>query len=123
MQRLYSTFPRSLPGAGLLLVRIAIGLPMLFVNRPLCGFLHADIVGHGTEITLAALLIAGLWTPIAAVLVAVLEFWPMLCTQSFNVDHIVIGLVAIGLAMLGPGAWSLDAVFFGRKRIDITGPP
>jgi uncharacterized membrane protein YphA (DoxX/SURF4 family) len=122
MQRLYSTFPNYLPGAGLFLVRIAIGLPMLIGNRPLCGFLHAEIVGHDTGVALATLLIAGLWTPIAAIFMAVLEFWPMLCTQSLDVDHIVIGLVAVGLAMLGPGAWSLDAVIFGRKRIDVNGP-
>jgi hypothetical protein len=117
MQRLYSTFPGSLPGVGLLVVRIAIGLPMLFGNRPLCGFLHAEFVGHGAGIMLAALLIAGLWTPIAAVLQAVLEIWPMLCARSLIVDHIVIALVGIGLALLGPGAWSMDALLFGRKRI------
>jgi uncharacterized membrane protein YphA (DoxX/SURF4 family) len=95
---------------------------MLIGNRALCGFLHAEIVGHGMGIALAAMLIAGLWTPIAALLLAVLEFWPMLCTRSLDVDHIVIGLIAVGLAMLGPGAWSLDAVIFGRKRIDVNGP-
>jgi uncharacterized membrane protein YphA (DoxX/SURF4 family) len=123
MQRLYSTFPNSLPGVGLLLVRIAVGVALLFINRPLCGFLHAELIGHGTEIVLATLLIIGLWIPITAILAALVEIWPMLCTQSVDLEHIVTALVAIALAMLGPGAWSLDAVFFGRKRIDITAPP
>jgi hypothetical protein len=122
MQRLYSTFPGSLPGVGLLLVRMAMGLPMLLGNRPLCGFSHAGVVGHCAGITLAALLTAGLWTPIAAVLLAVLEILPMLCARSLIVDHIVIALVGVGLALLGPGAWSLDALLFGRKRIEIKAP-
>jgi len=33
-------------------------------------------------------------------------------------------LAALGaaLAMVGPGAWSIDARLFGRKRIDIRKP-
>jgi uncharacterized membrane protein YphA (DoxX/SURF4 family) len=34
-------------------------------------------------------------------------------------SHILIAVLAIGLAMLGPGAWSIDALIFGRKRITI----
>jgi putative oxidoreductase len=33
--------------------------------------------------------------------------------------HIFLGVLSIGLAMLGPGAWSIDARLFGRKRFDI----
>jgi uncharacterized membrane protein YphA (DoxX/SURF4 family) len=95
---------------------------MLFGYQPLCGFPHEEFVGHAAGITLAALLIAGLWTPIAAVLQAVLAIWPMLCARNLIVDHIVTALVGVGLALLGPGAWSLDALLFGRKRIDIKAP-
>jgi len=33
--------------------------------------------------------------------------------------RIFLGMLAISLALLGPGAWSLDARLFGRKRFDI----
>jgi uncharacterized membrane protein YphA (DoxX/SURF4 family) len=33
--------------------------------------------------------------------------------------HILLGALGIALAMLGPGAWSVDARLFGRKRIQI----
>jgi putative oxidoreductase len=33
--------------------------------------------------------------------------------------HILLGILSAALAMLGPGAWSVDARLFGRKRIEI----
>jgi hypothetical protein len=33
--------------------------------------------------------------------------------------HILLGTLGCALAMLGPGAWSIDARLFGRKRIRI----
>ena len=33
--------------------------------------------------------------------------------------HILLGALGAALAMLGPGAWSVDARLFGRKRIQI----
>jgi uncharacterized membrane protein YphA (DoxX/SURF4 family) len=33
--------------------------------------------------------------------------------------HIFLSILAVSVAMLGPGAWSIDARLFGRKRFDI----
>jgi len=33
--------------------------------------------------------------------------------------HILLGALGAALAMLGPGAWSVDARLFGRKRIHL----
>jgi uncharacterized membrane protein YphA (DoxX/SURF4 family) len=33
--------------------------------------------------------------------------------------HVFLAAIAASMAMLGPGAWSIDARLFGRKRIDI----
>jgi uncharacterized membrane protein YphA (DoxX/SURF4 family) len=67
----------------------------------------------------AMLLLLGLWTPVAGVLMAVAE----LClAYSHPIDpwmHILLGTLGAALAMLGPGAWSVDARLFGRKRIQI----
>jgi uncharacterized membrane protein YphA (DoxX/SURF4 family) len=35
--------------------------------------------------------------------------------------HILLAVLAMALAMLGPGAWSMDAIIFGRKRITVLG--
>jgi putative oxidoreductase len=40
---------------------------------------------------------------------------------SCNCDvrvHVLVATAAAALAMTGPGAWSIDARLFGRKRID-----
>jgi uncharacterized membrane protein YphA (DoxX/SURF4 family) len=67
----------------------------------------------------SALLMVGLWTPIAGLLLAGAEL--SLLLFHFNSSSMPIVLAALGaaLAMIGPGAWSVDARLFGRKRIRI----
>jgi uncharacterized membrane protein YphA (DoxX/SURF4 family) len=33
--------------------------------------------------------------------------------------HVFLAVIAASVAMLGPGAWSIDARLYGRKRFDI----
>jgi uncharacterized membrane protein YphA (DoxX/SURF4 family) len=33
--------------------------------------------------------------------------------------HVFLAVLAASVAMLGPGAWSIDARLYGRKRFDI----
>jgi uncharacterized membrane protein YphA (DoxX/SURF4 family) len=65
------------------------------------------------------LLFLGLWTPIAGVLVAVIEVWSIFSSVRDPWIHILLGTLGAALAMLGPGAWSIDARLFGWKRIDL----
>jgi putative oxidoreductase len=65
----------------------------------------------------AALLLVGLWTPFAGVAVAVIHFGILSMARELHYASVVNVAVGLALAMLGPGAWSLDARLFGRKRI------
>jgi uncharacterized membrane protein YphA (DoxX/SURF4 family) len=47
------------------------------------------------------------------------EIWITLASVSEFWLSVLASAIAAGLAMLGPGAWSLDARLFGRKRISI----
>ena len=66
----------------------------------------------------SALLIIGLWTPIAGAFMALCELSLLLFTSGASMN-IVLAALGAALAMLGPGAWSVDARLFGRKRIRI----
>jgi putative oxidoreductase len=75
--------------------------------------LHVLAVGAGL------LLFAGLWTPIAGALVAVIALWNAFSQPGDPWTNIMLGTFGAALALLGPGAWSVDARLFGWKRIDL----
>jgi uncharacterized membrane protein YphA (DoxX/SURF4 family) len=64
------------------------------------------------------LLLAGLWTPIAGILLAIIEICGAFTHPHDPWTYILLGALGAALAMLGPGAWSVDARLFGWKRID-----
>jgi uncharacterized membrane protein YphA (DoxX/SURF4 family) len=64
------------------------------------------------------LLIAGLWTPIAGISVALIEVLKMVMLQGDKWVWLLLGTAGATLAMLGPGLWSIDARLFGWKRIE-----
>jgi putative oxidoreductase len=120
MQRLYTTFPNEWPGAGLLLLRLAEGIPSVVAGatRALGSGVTVATLPYAVDILSGLLLIVGFWTPIGGVLQALVEFSSALSGSGY--DHIVRGMIGLSVAMLGPGAWSVDARLFGRKRIDVT---
>jgi hypothetical protein len=119
VQRLFSTFPQGLPGIGLALLRAAVAIPL--VQQAIVGLLNASppaplgLVAAGA----ALLLLVGLWTPLAGVLVAVAELGLALSHPAEPWTFVHFGTLGAALAMLGPGGWSADARLFGRKRIQI----
>ena len=120
MQRLFSTFPSDLPGAGLLLLRLTAGLPLVIGGViEIRGASEAAMLAlGGAEALSGVLLLAGLWTPFAAILGTLLELWLAFSRTGLEGAPIVLAGVTACLSMLGPGAWSIDSRLFGRKRIE-----
>jgi putative oxidoreductase len=125
LQRLYSTFARGWPGMGLLLLRLGTGIPLIyFAIGGLPGAESrepASFVLDGLGAIVGLLLIIGLWTPVVGAVVAVTQLWVLFSrpfsTHPYPFLHLFLALLGAALAMLGPGAWSIDAHVFGRKRL------
>ena len=117
VRRLFSTFASGAPGAGLLLLRVA-GAAIFIVDAAAAPWRMAEfpaLLLHVTFLGLGLLLVAGMWTPLVATLAAVAA---LLMGYSHPAYWLVAAICA-ALALLGPGAWSVDARLFGWKRIDI----
>ena len=93
---------------------ISHGLMRLWTGPPAQLFIP-DALGTIAGI----LLLAGLWTPIAGSLVAALAAWKGITQFEDPWANIFLGTIGIGLALLGPGEWSVDARLFGWKRIHV----
>ena len=120
MQRLFTMFPGGWPGAGLLVLRLAAAIPLLLEGCS--GFWeapHEGLYARFIAIGVGSLLLAGLWTPVAGSLQAIVGVW-IVFSRGGHLDlDLLLAVLGLSLAMLGPGAWSIDAILFGRKRIDV----
>jgi putative oxidoreductase len=118
VQRLFSTFPNSWPGLGLLILRFATGLTLAAVAHVADNLADtASLLSHCVVGAVALLIWIGLWTPLAAVAGVAIQIIVITFGHQFNLSSVVFAAVGLSLAMLGPGAWSFDARLFGRKRL------
>jgi len=120
MQRLFSTFPDSAPGAGLLLLRFCGGGQLILEGLQYLSS-HASWSAHAlgiAQMLTGSLLILGWWTPAATACAALLAIGLAVSDNRWEL-HIAQAGIAVGLLALGPGAWSIDARLYGRKHIDI----
>ena len=133
MQRVFSTFPGRWPGAGLLLLRAAIGVISIIQG----GLYFADpgILTLGTvtagivAIASGALLSVGFLTPISGTLVGLgtigngLAWFPAATRNLFDakLPTVLTVIMTAAILFLGPGVFAVDDRLFGRRKIII--PP
>ena len=123
MQRLFSTFANGWPGIGLLLQRLLIAAALLHF-----GMSHLNGTSDLASIVLSLigaaagiLLLIGLWTPFVGSLIAAVQMWIAFSYAGDPWTSIMLAILAATLAIIGPGAWSIDARVFGRVHIEIGG--
>ena len=121
MQRLFSVFPNDWPGRGLFLQRVVTAM-FLFYS----GFKHLGevsqfglIIPHVIGAGAGLLLLLGLWTPICGALIGIVELWVAFSSAGGGGIPIMLATSGATLAMIGPGAWSIDARLFGRKHFEV----
>ena len=121
MQRLFSSFADGWPGAGLLLLRLMAGSGLLYgsIVSARLPFDIPQLVPLVFAAVCGAMLVIGLFTPFAGIMAAAVEVWTAFST-GYRLPPIGLAGLCLSLAMIGPGAWSIDARVFGRKQIDLS---
>jgi putative oxidoreductase len=122
VRRLFWTFPDGLPGAGLLLMRLVLGSGVL--ARCLAAWPTEPLLTVAlcvAESLAAVLLCVGLGTPVWGTGAAAVELWRAYANPQQLSVHLLLATLGAALALLGPGAFSIDACMFGWRRIDV--PP
>jgi uncharacterized membrane protein YphA (DoxX/SURF4 family) len=109
-------FPPGWPGLGLVLLRVSVAVPVLL-----------DTYGNRNELpgwalialaVLSATLSVGFLTPMVAVLALVVRLVSLISVSAGSEEAICMTILsALALAMLGPGAYSIDAFRFGRRVV------
>lgn len=126
---MFSTFPAGWPGVGLLLLRATLAISAFAILQR-AGPSEAGLWIHIAAYVLvaaAALLVAGLFTPVAAALFVLyiaahlLFGFDALGAKLYEPkDYAILALAAaIAIVFVGPGAFSVDARWFGRRKIVI----
>ena len=119
MRRLYSTFAGGWPGIALLLMRLVVGAVVLWkAGAGLSSGQPLQLIVSGSVALASLLLIAGLWTPVAGAVVAVVAVFEILRTGELLNGRLLAATIGVALTMLGPGRLSIDARLFGWKRIE-----
>jgi putative oxidoreductase len=119
LQRLFSTFASGFPGTGLLLQRLITATVLescvfaRFHGTPQHASGALLLINGGA----ALFLLVGLWTPVAGAVIACCELWIVVSGGGGFWLPLVLAFLGASLAMIGPGAWSIDALLFGRKQI------
>ena len=133
LRRLFSSYPDGMLGVGLLLFRLIIGvMTIVFAIRWIAGAgdrsPYVWVIGVVTA-ACGAMLVLGLMTLIAGVTASASILAITLSAAALSsllesgsaVLNLVTAILALGLALTGPGAFSLEGRLYGRREIVV--PP
>lgn len=103
------------------MLRIVAGILPVYdgIARLMGAAPDGSVVLQTTAASAGIFLLAGFWTPIAGALLAVSDIGLALSGTAHLRSSILLATMGVAIAVLGPGAWSIDALLFGRKRLDI----
>ena len=111
-------FPAHGPGVGLLLLRLGLAAALLartpYPDGPVS-------IGWAVAAVAATALCLGAFTPISAASAAIfLVAGSLPLLAAAKVAELSLAVIGIALALLGPGAYSLDARLFGRRVVVVV---
>ena len=114
MQRLFSSFPSGVAGVALILLRLCTALALVYAVFLRHGDLLSPLLYVPAGIVVLAVLL-GVMLPLSCAAVIVLQLmvadWPPAAVVVISVVQ------AVALGCLGAGAYSVDAILYGRRVI------
>lgn len=113
MKHMFPAYPAGVGGVALLLLRASAAAGLLSVYSP-------GVAASMLLTTLAIAVVLGVATRVAASFGAVIALF-VLGDGAIDLPHVTSFLDAAALALIGPGALSIDAIRFGRKTIHFPG--
>jgi len=124
---LFSAFPGGWPGLGLLLLRALVGVTLIAQSLTYIGSTKLSALSWvvtALVLIIASCLLVGFMTPIAAMIIG-LGAIALALSNLFQTNQTLLDVIVltIAIALLGPGAFSIDARMFGRREILIPNTP
>jgi len=120
VQRLFSMFPQGGPGVALLLLRISVVAFLIIIVANYHGSYNGLVLA--AVLLISGSLLIGFLTPyLCGIAVALVMGNMIVNAQSSTVISVIAIANAVALALLGPGAYSLDSKLFGR-RVTVVRP-
>jgi hypothetical protein len=110
-------FPGGAAGLALIVLRACVVVSLWMTASIRESSLSAgwSIVGLSL---LSVLIAAGAFTPAVCIVTLAVELWFVWPRHAGYPYHMILApLLAVVLTLLGPGAFSVDAKIFGRRRI------
>lgn len=125
MRRLYSTFAYGLPGVGLVLIRLAVGITACAngIGSFGTGVSTPSLLMSLFHLALGALIIIGLWTPVAGALLTLTAVADAYMHPAMRWVWALTSMITAALTLLGPGRWSVDCRRYGWKSVKIVSRP
>jgi hypothetical protein len=112
-------FPSRTAGAALLVLRLSVAAALV-ANLTAHWALSPPFWVVPGALLLVTFLCLGLLTPYCAILNFLIELSLLIMTGGQNGFHLAIAAVdSVILAVLGPGAYSVDARLFGRRILTV----
>lgn len=113
-------FPMGIVGIALLILRLTVATMLIVDGYAQWSQANLTCV-HVMVVVTVSLLCLGILTPYCSVLCVLLALWTLWDTRGQNGFHLIMFvLISLVTAVLGPGAYSVDARLFGRRLLTAT---
>jgi uncharacterized membrane protein YphA (DoxX/SURF4 family) len=110
-------FPAGPPGVALLVLRLCVAA-LLFIDQAARLAWPTPLWLAIASVLAASAVAVGFLTPLFALACGVLELTASVSLAQWATPFLVLELsLAVVAALLGPGAYSIDALLFGRRMV------